>query len=132
MNFGALAGRGLSEVEQRIAPAAVPFPASNPASAGGASSPLLWLAVGLVILFGVIVAAAALFGLPSAERFMSNATAQTAIVAIMVPLIGLLLSYRSFNKNVAAKVAIAAAAGPVGPTPPATVATQVNVGEGKP
>jgi hypothetical protein len=90
--------------------AARPFVASDPASQGGASSPLLWLAVGLVINFAVVADAAALWGLPAAVAFMNSNTAQTAVVAVLVPLVTALLAYRSVNKRTAADVAKAALA----------------------
>lgn len=117
----------LTDLESRakaLLPAAAPaFQASVPASQGGASSPLLWLAVGLVLLYAGVVGAAAFFGLPSAERFMGNAIAQGSFVAIQVPLIGLLLNYRSKNKATAASVAIAAQQANGGAVPEAKGAT---------
>jgi hypothetical protein len=89
--------------------APAPFQASDPASQGGASSPLLWLAVGLVVNFAAVADAAAFWGLPAAVAFMNSNTAQTAVVAVLVPLVTALLAYRSVNKRTAAKVAIAAA-----------------------
>jgi hypothetical protein len=90
------------------------FQASDPASQGGASTPLLWLAIALVVNFGAVADAAAFWGLPSAVAFCSSAVAQSAVVAVLVPLIGLLLNYRSRNKEAAADVAKAslAAQGP--------------------
>jgi hypothetical protein len=87
------------------------FQASDPASQGGASAPLLWLAIALVVNFGAVADAAAFWGWPPSVAFMNSATAQTAVVAVLVPLIGLLLNYRSRNKEAAAdvtKTAIAA------------------------
>jgi hypothetical protein len=110
------------------------FQASEPMSQGGASTPLLWLAVALVVNFGAVADAAAFWGLPSAVAFCSSAVAQSAVVAVLVPLIGLLLNYRSRNKEAAADVAKAALAaqGPQ-PTPASAVgvANQVTV-ESKP
>lgn len=88
---------------------APPFPASDPASAGGASAPLLWLAVFLVVNFAAVADAAAFWGLAPAVAFMNSNTAQTAVVAVLVPLVSALLAYRSVNKRTAASVAIAAA-----------------------
>ena len=105
----------LADAESRLrallpGQAPAPFQASDPASQGGASAPLLWLAIALVINFGAVVDAAAFWGLPSAVALMNSATAQTAIVAVLVPLIGLLLNYRSRNKEAAADVAKASLA----------------------
>lgn len=86
-----------------------PFPASEPASQGGASTPLLWLAVALVVNFAAVADAAAFWGLPAAVAFCNSNTAQTAVVAVLVPLVSALLAYRSANKRTAAKVAIATA-----------------------
>lgn len=137
-DLGALKDEAVGAVERLRAPVQPPdFQASDPASAGGASTPLLWLAISLVVEYGAVVAAAALFGLASAKWFMGNSVAQTAFVAIQVPLIGLLLNYRSRNKRMAADLAVAhvqaqasiATAVVVPPVPPATATATATVEE---
>ncbi len=125
MNFTALAARAGALLPGAAPP---PFVASEPASQGGASTPLLWLAVGLVVNFAAVADAAAFWGWPSAVRFCESAVAQSAVVAVLVPLIGILLAYRAANKNTAAKVVVAqanaVAQGPQqAPASAATVAT---------
>jgi hypothetical protein len=98
------------------------FQASDPASQGGASTPLLWLAVGLVINFALVADAAAVLAWPPAVAFMNSNTAQTAVVAVLVPLVTALLAYRSVNKRTAASVvraSIAAQQAQVAPQPAA-------------
>lgn len=108
--FGLSRFAGPAESLRSLLPGQAPFVASDPASQGGASAPLLWLAVALVVNFGAVADAAAFWGLPSAVAFCSSAVAQSAVVAVLVPLIGLLLNYRSRNKEAAADVAKAALA----------------------
>jgi len=114
----------LADAESRLrsllpGQAPAPFVASDPASQGGASSPLLWLAVGLVINFAAVADAAAFFDLRSAMEFCTNPVAQAAVTAILVPLIALLLNYRAKNKQTAASVAIAAQQAAGNGAPPA-------------
>jgi hypothetical protein len=97
--------------------APAPFQASDPASKGGASSPLLWLAVFLVCIVAGLWIAAGFFGLPSAVAFCFNLTATAMVVGILVPLIGLMLNYRSRNKEAAASVVRATIAAVAPPAP---------------
>lgn len=93
---------------QGAAPAPAPpsdFRASEP---GGASAPLIGLAVSLICIVAGLWIAAGFFGLPAAVAFCSNLAATAMVVAVLVPLIGLLLNYRSRNKEAAATVAVAA------------------------
>jgi len=83
------------------------FVASEP---GGASAPLIWIVVVLCSELIFIVACAALAGLKSAQWFCepSRLLAFSSLLGVLVPS---LCAYRSFNKHVAAKVAIAQAQG---------------------
>jgi hypothetical protein len=84
-----------------------PGVASEP---GGASAPLIWLVILLVLILAAIWVAAGLFGLPSAQWFCDKAlNSAAAVLGVLVPS---LLAYRSMNKATAAKVAIAAQAAP--------------------
>jgi len=92
--------------------APAPFQASDPASQGGASP---WF-IGIVVAQCIVITVAwvlAIAGWPHAQWFCERAWQGVAAeLGILVPA---LLAYRSFNKHVAAKVAIAAAQGPAPP-----------------
>jgi hypothetical protein len=104
------------------------FQASEP---GGASAPLIWLVVLFCAELLAIWASAALFGVESAQRFCEKSWGGvTGVLGVLVPA---LLAYRSFNKHVAAKVAIAVAQGPQqAPASAVGVAQTVNVEGSKP
>lgn len=87
------------------APPPVPFPASEP---GGFSAPGIYLVVLFCLVLAAIWIAGGLFGLPSAQWFVEHG--QLGAAAVLGTLIVPLLSYRSYNKHVAADVAKAAIA----------------------
>jgi hypothetical protein len=114
----ALLPGALRAPEDDCAPA--PFLASEP---GGASDPLIWLVILLVLILASLWIAAGFFGLPAAQWFCDHALNSAA--AVLGVVVGPLLAYRSFNKRTAAKVAIAQAGQAQAPAS-VTVATEVK------